>query len=211
MLAVIDYGAGNLTSVGNVLEHLGQDFVITADLAVIAQAERIIFPGVGAAGSAMEHLRALELDAALKDFAQSGRPMMGICVGCQILLDHSAENGGVQTLGLIPGEVRKFKSEEGVKIPHMGWNAVHYKREHALFEGIPDGSHFYYVHSFYPVARSASHVLATSQYGTQEFDGALIMGNLFATQFHAEKSGSVGLKLMENFCKWQGDCGGLSC
>lgn len=211
MLAVIDYGAGNLTSVGNVLERIGQSYRITSDLSEIAAAERIIFPGVGAAGSAMDHLKEKGLDQALVDFARSGKPMMGICVGCQILLDRSEENDGVQTLGLIPGEVRKFSSEEGVKIPHMGWNAVHFKKEHALFEGIADGSHFYYVHSYFPVAAQAQHVLATSQYGTQTFDGALLMGNLFATQFHAEKSGEVGLRLMSNFCNWQGDCGGLGC
>jgi glutamine amidotransferase len=211
MIAILDYGAGNLTSVGNVLEHLGFDFVITRDPAVIAKSERLIFPGVGAAGAAMHHLKEYGVEQALRDFIASEKPVLGICVGCQILLDSSEEDGGVQTLGLLPGKVKRFESEPGVKIPHMGWNQVVQKRNHPLWEGIADQTEFYFVHSYFPIVKDVTMSFATTTYGTQSFDAAFGRGNVFATQFHTEKSGEAGLRLMANFAKWNASCWEGSC
>ena len=208
MIAILDYGAGNLTSVANVLEHLGHPYVITQDPQEILSAKRLIFPGVGAAGSAMDELKKRGLDLVLSQFVQSQKPVLGICVGCQILLDHSDENGGTPTLGLISGLVKKFdfsadeSAQHNLKIPHMGWNQVHQSQNHVLWSGIPDGSEFYFVHSYYPELQSKQDVAATSTYGSQTFDAAFIKNNVIATQFHAEKSGEWGLKLVDNFCKW---------
>lgn len=204
MLAIIDYGAGNLQSVSNVLSHLGFQHRISSDYSEIMDSERVLFPGVGAAESSMLELRQRGLDQALRDFAASGKPMMGICVGCQVLLDSSEEDGGIQTLGLVSGRARRFVKEEQIKIPHMGWNQVHQTRPHVLFDGIASGVEFYYVHSFYPQLLNSSEVLAKTTYGSQEFDAALLKDNIFATQFHAEKSGEVGLRLISNFCRWDG-------
>lgn len=205
MLVIIDYGAGNLQSVSNVLHHLGVEHFVSSRRDEILAADRVLFPGVGAADASMAEMKRRGLDQTLVDFAKSGKPMMGICVGCQVLLEHSEEDGGVQTLGLVQGVAQKFHKEDGIKIPHMGWNQVYWTVEHPLFEGIPSGSDFYYVHSYYPKLMNSNEVVAHTTYGTQKFDAALLKGNLFATQFHAEKSGEVGLRLIANFCKWELD------
>ena len=202
MIHIVDYGAGNLTSVYNALAKVGVDSIITNDPIVIANANRIIFPGVGAAGSSMSRINSLGLDIALKQAISKGTPVLGICVGSQIILDSSEEDGGVDCLGLIPGNAKRFLSQPGLKIPHMGWNTVQYLKEHYIFKGIPDGSEFYYVHSFYPSPLSENNALATTQYAGINFHCILIKNNLISTQFHVEKSGEPGLRLLKNFASW---------
>lgn len=208
MIVLVDYKAGNLTSVQLALAEVGYESVISSDPAVIAGAERLVFPGVGAAGSAMEELRRLRLEPVLKDFVASGRPFLGICVGCQIILDWSLEDGKTPCLGLIPGGTGIFAAGPEAKVPHMGWNQVHFARPHPLFEGIPDGSEFYYVHSYYPTPARRGDVLAETDYGGVRFAAILGRGNLAACQFHVEKSGKHGLRLLGNFCEWNGRDGG---
>lgn len=203
MIHIVDYGAGNLTSVYNALAKVGVDSVITQDADLIAQADRVIFPGVGAAGSSMENIRRYGLDQALKTVVSQGKPVLGICVGSQVILESSEEDGGVSCLGFIPGQAKRFQSQPGVKIPHMGWNKVNYLREHPIFDGIQDGSEFYYVHSYYPAPQSESDALATSSYAGVDFHCVLNKGNLISTQFHTEKSGEPGLRLLKNFSTWK--------
>jgi glutamine amidotransferase len=208
MIAIIDYEAGNLTSVQRALTHLGQPSVITRDISQVMQAERIIFPGVGAAGKAMEGLKKLKLDQALLMSCQQGKPILGICLGAQIVTDWSEENN-TTCLGLIKGKVFRFpengEDRDGrkLKVPHMGWNRVHLRRRHPLFEGIPPESEFYFVHAYYPAPENPGSVLGETFYGFN-FASVLCSGNLVAVQFHAEKSGRPGLKMLSNFCAWDG-------
>ncbi len=204
MIAIVDYRAGNLTSVKHALSEIGQDSVITSDAKVIANAERIIFPGVGAAGASMQALRELSLIETLKSSVASGKPFLGICVGCQILLDASLEDGNTACLGVLPGTTGHFEAGPGIKVPHMGWNPVRFRRAHPLFEGIPDGSHFYFVHSYYPKPEKPEDAAAETDYGGITFASILARSNVAACQFHAEKSGKVGLRLLQNFCTWDG-------
>jgi glutamine amidotransferase len=207
MIVIVDYKAGNLTSVQLALAEVGCDSVISSDPEVITAADRLVFPGVGAAGSAMEELNRLRLGPVLKDFVASGRPFLGICVGCQIILDWSLEDGRTPCLGLIPGGTEIFHSGPGAKVPHMGWNHVGFYRPHPLFAGIPDKSHFYYVHSYYPTPTEPADILAESDYAGVRFAAVIGRKNLVACQFHVEKSGKHGLRLLENFCKWDGQDG----
>lgn len=201
-LVVVDYGAGNLTSVANALCHIGETPTISRDPAVIANADRLVFPGVGAAGSAMNTLVSTGIGDAIATVVKKGNPVLGICIGCQIILESSEEDGGVKTLGLLPGKAVRFKDEPGIKIPHMGWNQVNFVRPHAIFEGIESGSEFYYVHSYHPQV-PAEIALAETTYGTQTFQCAVCKDNLVATQFHLEKSGEFGLRVLKNFCGWK--------
>ena len=205
-VAIVDYGAGNLTSVAYALRHLGHDCTITADPDVVAAASRVVFPGVGAAGAAMANLRERGLDRAIRDVLADGRPVLGICVGCQVVFERSAEDGGTPCLGLLPGTVELFRFPPGVKrkVPHMGWNVVQFERPHEVFAGIPQGSRFYFVHSYHPLPADPELVLATSVYGEVRFAAAVCRDNLIAVQFHTEKSGDVGLRLLDNFVKWDG-------
>ncbi|NJB67029.1 glutamine amidotransferase [Desulfobaculum xiamenense] len=203
MLAILDYKAGNQTSVRRALDHLGIECAITADPQILAAADGVIFPGVGAAGQAMNELTTTGLDAELRRLVASGKPLLGICVGCQIMLDYSQEND-TKTLGIIPGECRLFApgmhEEDGtpVHVPHMGWNSVTPRDpQERLFRGIEPGSEFYYVHSYYP-APAPEYVLATTTYGI-EFCAMHGREGLWATQFHPEKSGRPGLRLLANF------------
>ena len=208
MIAIIDYEAGNLTSVKRALNFLGHEPVITSDFSTITQAERIIFPGVGAAGKAMSDLKSLELDQAILESFHNARPILGICLGTQIFLEWSQEND-TRCLGLINGEVRRFPENltdhEGkkLKVPHMGWNGVKLKRKHPLFEGVDPGSEFYFVHSYYPAPTNPDEVLGETDYGTG-FASVLVVNNLVAMQYHPEKSGRPGLKILSNFCNWNG-------
>lgn len=206
-VALVDYGAGNLTSVSLALSHVGVPHVITRDPEVIRSADRVVFPGVGAAGSSMANIRSAGIDQALVEVARSGKPLLGICIGCQILLESSEEDGGTACLGLLPGSVRRFDfsgmAEPRPKIPHMGWNPASFVREHPVLAGIPSGASFYFVHSFYPSPDLASDVLATSTYGNLEFASVLARDNVVATQFHAEKSGVHGLEILKNFAHWR--------
>lgn len=209
MIAILDYRAGNLTSVQRALDHLGEESEITAAHDRIRAAKRIIFPGVGAAGKAMQDLKALGLDAVLKERMQAGVPILGICVGLQVLFDYSEENA-TPCLGLLPGVVKLFPRDFGdrhgqpCKIPHMGWNEVAFTRDHPVFRGIPEGSEFYFVHSYYPSPQDRRHVLGETEYGIT-FASAVGTRNLVAVQFHPEKSGPSGLQILRNFCSWDGD------
>ncbi len=205
MITLVDYQAGNLTSVRWALREVGVDTVITSDPEAVAGAERLIFPGVGAAGAAMENLRRLHLDAAVRGFVATGRPFLGICIGCQVILDQSDEDGGTVCLGLLPGRVHRFAALPGVKVPHMGWNQVRQLRNHPLLAGLPDGAEFYFVHSYYPAPADASFALGTTEYAGTVFPALLAKGNLAACQFHVEKSGPYGLRLLRNFSAWNGE------
>ncbi|MCX6065833.1 MAG: imidazole glycerol phosphate synthase subunit HisH [Chloroflexi bacterium] len=201
MITLVDYKAGNLTSVRRALDHLGIPCQISADPDVVRRAEKLIFPGVGAAGAAMAVLRERGLDAALKEAFKTGIPILGICIGCQIILTHSEEDDA-DGLDLLPGNTVRFRVDDpALKIPHMGWNGVTVTRPHPLLSHLRPGDEFYFVHSFYPQPADAAQIYAVSDYGGQ-FPVAIGKDNLFAVQFHAEKSGTVGLKVLENFRKW---------
>jgi len=203
MIAIVDYKAGNLTSVARALEHLGHRCEITDRPEKVRGADRVILPGVGAAGATMENLRALGLDDCLRnDIAKTGKPFLGICIGIQVLLDRSEEDDA-KCLGIIPGRVVKFPSAvdgRPLKVPQIGWNRVHQERSHPMFAGVPDNSHFYFVNSYYPVADDSTAVLATSDYRVP-FTAAICRDNVIATQFHLEKSGAAGLRMLDNFCR----------
>ena len=203
MITIIDYNAGNIRSVLRACAEVGAEAKITSDPGVVAQAVKIIFPGVGAAPSAMEYLEKTGLDTAIKRAFRAGVPILGICIGAQIALD-SSEEGPQKCLGLLPGQTVRFRlQDKRLKIPHMGWNEVTVKRPHPLLEGIKKGDEFYFVHSFYPQPADEKNVYATSGHGI-DFCCALGSGNLFATQFHPEKSGRLGLELLARFARWEG-------
>ena len=203
MIAIVDYKAGNLTSVQRALEFLGHKSEITDRSERIAKADRVILPGVGAAGATMDNLRELGLVGVLRnDVARAGKPFLGICIGIQVLFDHSDEDGGVDCLGIVPGGVVRFPSSidgRPLKVPQIGWNRVHQERPHPIFVGVPDNTHFYFVNSYYPVA-DQSVVIGTSDYGVP-FTAAIARDNVIATQFHLEKSGTAGLRMLDNFCR----------
>jgi glutamine amidotransferase len=207
MIAIIDYKAGNLTSVKLGLEFLGVSCEITDDPARILAAERVIFPGVGAAGAAMANLRELGLIETIKTVVASGTPFLGICLGTQVIFEFSEEDGGTPCIGLVPGSVKRFTpSDPMCKIPQMGWNAVEIVWPHPLFEGIEDSSEFYFVHSYYPSASGASYVMGETEYGDARFASAVGRGNMFAVQFHPERSGRIGLRMLDNFSRWVPSC-----
>lgn len=199
MIAIIDYKAGNLTSVARALYHLGYENRITDDAKTILDAERVIFPGVGAAKATIGNLQARSLDDVLLKFYESGKPMLGICIGIQILFEHSEEED-TDCLGLLPGRVKKYPVEKYLKVPQIGWNEVWQVQHHEIFEGVPNPAHFYFVNSYYPVPDEAKTIIGKTTYGI-EFCSAIAHNNLIATQFHLEKSGRVGLKMLANFLK----------
>lgn len=204
MVAIIDYQAGNLTSVRLAMEALDAASVITSDPAEIRRAERVIFPGVGAAGAAMRTLRASGLDRTIRAVVAAGTPFIGICLGTQILFDFSEEDGGVSMLGLLPGTVRRFRPDDPrAKVPHMGWNQMRQLRPHPLLADVPDNSDFYFVHSFYPDPVEPADSLGATEFAGCRFASMVGRGNLAATQFHLEKSGPVGLLMLRNFLRWQ--------
>lgn len=194
MTAIVDYRAGNLTSVKLAFNALGAETVISSDPEVIRSAERVVFPGVGAAASAMASLRELGLTEAVRDAASSGRPFIGICLGMQILFDHSEEDGGVDLLGVLPGKVRRFPDVAGFKVPEIGWNDV---QTDGTERFIRSGDEFYFVHSYY--AELNPFTVGRTSYAGVEFTSAVRKGSLFATQFHPEKSGRIGLALLKSF------------
>jgi len=203
MIAIVDYKAGNLTSVRLAFQALGTDAHVTSDAGEIREAERIVFPGVGAAGSAMRNLSDLKLIDALKGAVASGKPFLGICLGTQILFDVSEEDGGTPALGILPGRVPRFQpADRWDKVPQIGWNQVRIARPHPLLEGIADGSEFYFVHSFYPAPADSALVIGTTDYAGITFASMVGRGNVAATQFHPEKSGRIGLRLLKNFVTW---------
>jgi len=208
MIAIIDYKAGNLKSVERALNRLGFPCRITHDKDEVLNSERIVFPGVGAAGKAIDDLRRLGLDLVLRQAVEAGKPVLGICLGAQIFLDKSEENN-TECLGLIRGEVKLFPSPlvsaegERLKIPHMGWNGLNVIRRHPVLEGIMFSDEFYFVHSYYPMPASEQFVIGMTDYGL-EFPSTIGYKNLIAMQFHPEKSGAPGLKILKNFCTWDG-------
>ena len=197
MIAIIDYGAGNLQSVEKALRHLGCQCQITADPGELAAAQAAVLPGVGAFGDAMGQLRARGLEESIRQFVSSGKPFLGICLGLQILFEESEESPGVKGLGLLRGKVLRLPKESGLKIPHIGWNSLSVGKPGGLFAGVEGEPYVYFVHSYYLRAEEDV-VTATAEYGTT-IHAAVQKGNLLACQFHPEKSGQVGLSLLENF------------
>lgn len=209
-IAVIDYGMGNLHSAGKALEHVAPNakVVITSDTQVIENADRVVFPGVGAIGECMAEIRRLEFDQLVPKLVEE-KPMLAICVGMQALMSKSEENDGVDCIGLIPGQVKLFQSSkpspnnEHLKVPHMGWNRVHQTSASAMLYQIDQDARFYFVHSYYVESDNAEVVAGTTQYGV-EFVSAMSQQNLYAVQFHPEKSQDDGLQLLRNFVSWDG-------
>ena len=202
MVVIIDYQAGNLTSVVRSLKALGVEGEVTQDPAVVARAGRIVFPGVGAAGTAMAILKDLKLDEALRTAFEKGVPILGICLGAQVVLEYSEEND-TSCLGLLPGRTRALVRQPGLKIPHMGWNTVRFLQDHPIFQGLPESAQYYFVHSYYPAPAEESMVLGVTEHGVT-FPSVMGRRNLVATQFHPEKSGRFGLQILENFLAWDG-------
>ncbi len=200
MIKIVDYGMGNLRSVQKAFEKLGAEAAICANPAELAGAEKLVLPGVGAFRDAIHELRRTALDNPVRDHIAAGRPFFGICLGLQLLFDVSYEDGAWEGLGIIPGKVVRFTDQPDLKIPHMGWNTLEIAGSHRLFEGIANGSSVYFVHSYYVVPKDESLIAARSEHGTV-FTAAIARDNLFATQFHPEKSQAVGLKLLSNFAK----------
>jgi glutamine amidotransferase len=207
MIAIIDYRAGNLASVARAINYLGFECRITRDVKEILRADRVIFPGVGSAGQAMLDLRKMGLDQTICELYKSGKPFLGICLGTQIILEESEENQ-TTCLGLLPGKVKHFPmpllSNDGknLKVPHMGWNQVRLKRVHPVFSGVAPESEFYFVHSFYPAPVGNETIIGITDHGIT-FTSVLGEKNLFAVQFHPEKSGPPGLTILKNFCLWE--------
>lgn len=201
MIAIIDYRAGNLRSVERALRHLDLECAITSDLSRILGADRVVFPGVGAAGKAMEAVRASGLDTTIRTVIERGTPFLGICLGTQIIFENSEEDQAT-CLGIIPGTVRRFP-DMGEKIPHMGWNTLRKHKDHPLLRGLDTDAWFYFVHSFYPDPADPGYIVASTSYCI-DFVSAVSRANVFATQFHPEKSGAPGLRILENFSTWDG-------
>ena len=198
MIAVLDYDAGNTGSVVKAIQALGQDAVLTRDIAKIKSAEKVILPGVGVFGDAMEKLKKYELVDVVHETINSGKPFMAICVGLQLLFDSSEESPGVKGLSVFPGQIKRIPSTDGLKVPQIGWNSLHLESDSRLFKGIKEGAFVYFVHSYYLAAQDESIVTATTEYGTH-IHAAVEKDNVFATQFHPEKSSEVGLTILKNF------------
>ena len=198
MIAVIDYGAGNLKSVKNALDQLGAANMRASTAKEILLADAVILPGVGEFGTAMAELERRGIKEAVIEAANGGRPLLGICLGMQLLFEAGEESPGAKGLGILPGRVPRFPAEMGLKIPHMGWNSVMPIKESRLLDGLPKGSYMYFVHSFYVKAAERADVSAISEYGLI-FDAAVERGNIFGCQFHPEKSGAAGLAILKNF------------
>lgn len=198
MIAIIDYDAGNIRSVEKALIALGEQPVVTRDKNMILAADKLILPGVGAFGDAMERLHQYGLVEVIREAVGKGTPFLGICLGLQLLFERSDESEGVEGLGILKGEILKIPDSPGLKIPHMGWNSLKIKPETRLFAGIPDGSYVYFVHSYYLKAADPGIVAATTEYSTH-IHAAVEQGNVFACQFHPEKSSEIGLRILKNF------------
>jgi glutamine amidotransferase len=216
-IGVIDYGMGNLHSLAKSLERVAgnQRILISYDTKALLECDRLVLPGVGGVRACMDELHRLELDQMVIEAARK-RPLLGICLGMQVLLERSDENGGVNTLGLIPGSVVRFPDpapetdpalrHERLKVPHMGWNQVHQTHAHPVWGGVPDQSWFYFVHSYHAVTQNPAHTLGTADY-IQTFTAAVARDNIVGFQFHPEKSHDVGLRLLANFVNWNGESG----
>lgn len=199
MIAIVDYDAGNIKSVEKALHYIGEEPFVTRDAKAILQADKVVVPGVGAFEDAMEKMNRFELTGVLREVAAKETPILGICLGLQLFFDRSDESEhNVEGLKLLPGEIVKFPEREGFKIPHMGWNSLHINPNSRLLKGIPEGAYVYFVHSYYLKAQRQEDVAAVADY-IHEFHAAAERENVFATQFHPEKSGDVGLAILKNF------------
>ena len=198
MIAIIDYDAGNLKSVEKALLYLGEECVVTRDRNELLKADKVILPGVGAFGDAMEKLNKFGLVEVIHEIVKENKPFLGICLGLQLMFESSEEGPGVKGLGLLPGKIVKFPEKDGYKIPHMGWNSIKIKDGSRLFKGVSDNSYVYFVHSYYLQAENENDVAATTDYITH-IHASVEHGNIFACQFHPEKSGDVGLQILKNF------------
>lgn len=209
MIAIIDYKAGNLASIARAIGYLGFKCRITHDAKEMLGARRVIFPGVGSAGQAMQDLKTMGLDQAIGELYESAKPFLGICLGTQIILEESEENQ-TTCLGLLPGTVRRFPTPllsangKSLKVPHMGWNQVNFRKAHPVLNGVAPESEFYFVHSYYPAPRDGDTIIGTTDHGIT-FASVLGRRNLIALQFHPEKSGPPGLTILKNFCLWDGE------
>lgn len=198
MIAIIDYDAGNIKSVEKALQKLGQEVIITRDAETILNADKVILPGVGAFGDAMANLKKYELDKVIYQVVEKNIPFLGICLGLQLLFEKSDESKGIAGLGILKGEICRIPDADGIKIPHMGWNSLHLQNNGRLYQGIAEGAYVYFVHSYYLKAKEEEIVKATTQYGTN-IHASVEKGNVFACQFHPEKSSDVGLQILKNF------------
>lgn len=198
MIAIIDYDAGNIKSVEKAMQFLGQEVKITERPDEILAAEKVILPGVGAFGDAMRNLKERGLDTVIYQVVEKRTPFLGICLGLQLLFERSEESPGIDGLGILLGEILRIPAAEGLKIPHIGWNSLHLENEGRLFAGIEEQAYVYFVHSYYLKAKEESCVKASAEYGTH-IHASVEKGNVFACQFHPEKSGEVGLKILKNF------------
>ncbi len=200
MIGIIDYDAGNIKSVEKALDYLGEKSMVTRDPQELLAADKVILPGVGSFGDAMENLKKYGLVPVIKKIVEEQIPFLGICLGLQLLFESSEESPGVEGLGILKGKVLRIPAEKDLKIPHMGWNSLHLQNQGRLFAGIPQETYVYFVHSYYLQAEDPSIVKATTWYGTQ-IHASVEQGNVFACQFHPEKSSHWGLKILENFAR----------
>ena len=203
MIAVVDYDAGNVKSVEKAIEKLGAEYILTSDPEKIRKADAVILPGVGNFGDCVSKLNERGLDSALQEYAASGKPFLGICVGLQLLFDESEESPGVKGLGILPGKIKKFPASTELKVPQIGWNDI-VESKGRLLEGIEKETYFYFVHSYYLECEDPSIVTSRTEYGIT-YDSSVESGNVFATQFHPEKSSDAGLKVLSNFLKIAGE------
>ncbi len=203
MIAIIDYDAGNIKSVEKALQFLGEEAVITRDKEVILNADHVILPGVGAFGDAMQKLNSYGLVDVIREAAEKGTPFLGICLGLQLLFESSEESPGVEGLGILKGKVCRIPDGDGLKIPHIGWNSLKYPNPGRLYQGIPENSYVYFVHSYFLKAEEEAIVTASTEYGTL-IHASVEKGNVFACQFHPEKSSTVGLAILKNFVALEG-------
>ena len=202
MVAIIDYDAGNIRSVEKALQFLGEEVIVTSDRDEILSADKAILPGVGSFGDAMDSMTKKGLVDTVKQNALSGKPFLGICLGLQLLFEESEESPGVKGLGIFKGKIKKFSPDMGLKIPHIGWNSLEIKQKDTLFKDIPENSYVYFVHSYYLHAEDENEIATVTNYGI-DFHSAVGKDNIFATQFHPEKSGDVGLQILRNFASME--------
>lgn len=200
MIAILDYDAGNIKSVEKAFHKIGEETILTRDFREISRADKVVLPGVGAFGDAMAHLQKFELDKAIYEVVEEEKPFLGICLGLQLLFEGSDESSGVEGLGILKGKILKIPDAPGLKIPHIGWNSLDFPREGRLFKGVPEGSFAYFVHSYYLQAKEETIVTATAEYGVN-IHASVEQKNIFACQFHPEKSSEVGRVILHNFAK----------